>query len=220
MASVVEEICNLQIHLIDAGWAEAIYEADFLEFGDLPTEFENNLENFDLQENFLATIKSIDRWLRPGVETDEERSWITLSQLIPYKKLVALLAYYINYGCKNVQNSDLMTYALLASRVYYKLLSIPGYKGYHIYHSQLFANSLACLGLPRVMSEQESFFNARELTREVNAVIKELRFFIVDLRTTVQILKLTPNDLNFEDILSSLVEVTGGGVANRLNVGM
>lgn len=219
MASVVEELQNLQLQLIDPGWAETIYDAEFLEFSNFPPEYETVLEYIDVGSTLLSTITAIDRWLRPGVEAAEERTWTMLSQLIPHKRLVALLAYYINYGCSNIQDSDHRTYAVLASRVYYKLLSIPGRGAYDIYHSQLFANTLACLGIPKAMAEEENFYNARDLTNEINSVVKELRFLVVDLKATVKILRLTPNDLNFEEMLSTLITVATGEISGRLHVG-
>lgn len=218
MSQIVTELNNLGLDFLNHRWVQATYDAEFLEFDDLPPDYENFIESLHLRSILTDIVKAIDVWIHPEVETTEERSWAILSQQIDHKKVLAILAYYIDNGCKNLQNSDFRNYALLASRVYYKLLSIPGYKAYDIYHSQLFVHSLACLSFPKTMCDENNYFNNKELTYEVNSIIKELSPFVLDLRVVVQNLQLTPGDMNFEDILSNLLDITGGAIVNKLHI--
>lgn len=220
MSHVVNKLNKLGLEFLDYGWVQAIFDSEFLEFEELPTLYENSTESVDLKSTFKDIMKAIDVWLSSETYSIEEKSWAFLSQQIDHKRILALLAYYIDLGCKNIITKEYRNNALLACRVYYKLLSIPGYKAYHIYHSQLFVHSLACLGFPKAMCDSENnFFNTKELTFEVNSVIKQLSLFVVDLRTIIKQLQLSPSDMNFEDILSNLVDITGGAIVNKLHVG-
>ncbi|XP_053612287.1 condensin-2 complex subunit D3-like [Plodia interpunctella] len=215
---VINELNKLDLDSLDEEWMQAIYYAEFLEFGEIPPEYERVLESINIKKVFHNIMKSIDTWLN-AENSEEEKSWTTLSHQVNHQKLLALLAYYIDYGGKNVHTLEYRNNTLLSSRLYFKLLSIPGYKAYHIYHSQLFAHSLVCLSFPKVMCENEdNYFNTRELTREVNSVIRELQHFVLDLRAVIEKLHLNPTDMNFEDILSNLVDITGGAIVNKLNV--
>lgn len=217
--ALVIELKKLRLDYLDHGWVKTIYQTEFLEFGDLPPEYESAIESSDLNSTFMDIIESIDSWLSSEEIPSEEKSWASLSRVIEQRKVLALLGYYIDFGCKNVHTKEYRNYALLASRVYYKLLKIPGYKAYHIYHSQLFAQSLACLHFPLEMCDGASNFNSKELTREVNFVLKQLSEFVEDLTVVVEHLQLSPTDLNFEEILSNLVDITGYAIVDKLHVG-
>lgn len=219
MDSVLNELTYLHLDCLDDDWVQGIYYSEFLEFGEISSEYESAVESQDIRSVFKNVMKSIDKWL--GTEENvEEKSWAALSNHVRHQKLLAIIAYYIDHGSKNVVSKEYRNNALLASRLYYKLLSIPGYKAYHIYHSQLFAQSLGCLGYPKVLCDNEdNYFNTKELTREVNSVIRELRDFVMDLRSIIEKLQLNANDMNFEDILSNLVDITGGAIVHKLNVG-
>ncbi|XP_028174411.1 uncharacterized protein LOC114363018 [Ostrinia furnacalis] len=219
MDQVLNELKNIHLDCLDDDWVQGIYYSEFLEFGEISTEYEAAI---DAQDNIRSVIKKImksfDEWLNTE-DSVEEKSWAALSTHVRHQKLLAIIAYYIDQGSKNVVSKEYRNNALLASRLYYKLLSIPGYKAYHIYHSQLFAHSLGCLGFPKIMCDnEENYFNTKELTREVNSVIRELRNFVIDLRAIIEKLQLNSNDMNFEDILSNLVDITGGAIVNKLNI--
>ncbi|KAJ8721498.1 hypothetical protein PYW07_002273 [Mythimna separata] len=216
--ALVEKLNDLQLDHLDHGWVTAIYQTEFLEFCDLPEEYERAIDSVDLNATFKEIIESADAWLSSEDIPNEEKSWAYLSRIIQQKKVLAILAYYIDYGCKNVHTREYRNYALLASRVYFKLLSIPGFKVYHIYHSQLFAQSLACLHFPLEMCDDASNFNSKELTKEVNYVLKQLLEFVTDLEVIVEHLKLSPTDMNFEEILSNLVDITGYAIVDKLHV--
>ncbi|XP_052756211.1 condensin-2 complex subunit D3-like isoform X2 [Galleria mellonella] len=218
MFKVIDELNTLHLDSLSDEWVQASYYSEFLEFGDIPSEYESILESVDIKTLFQSIIKSFDDWLNT-TNSEDEKSWATLSNHVIHEKLLAIIAYYIDYGGKNILTKEYRNNALLASRLYYKLLLVPGYKAYHIYHSQLFAHSLVCLGFPKTMCENEdSYYNSKELTREVNSVIRELRHFVFDLQAIIKTLQLSPNDMNFEDILSNLVDITGGAIVNKLNV--
>uniref|UniRef100_A0A1E1WTD4 Uncharacterized protein n=1 Tax=Pectinophora gossypiella TaxID=13191 RepID=A0A1E1WTD4_PECGO len=219
MMQVVEELNTLRLDVLDEDWVQGIYYSEFLEFGEFPSEYESILESLETRTVFKNIMRAIDNWLSSDEPGNEEKSWATLSHHIPHQKLLAVLAYFIDYGTKNILTKEYRNNALLASRVYYKFLSISGYKAYHIYHSQLFAQSLACLGYPKALCEHEdNYYNRQDLTAEVNSIIKELRFFVLDLRVIIESLQLNPSDMNFEDILANLVDVTGGAIVNKLHV--
>lgn len=217
--SLVDEINNLRLDHLDHGWVKAIFQAEFLEFCDLPPKYETAIETLNLNSIFKAIIKSTDKWLNSEDVPSEEKSWASLSHLVPPKKVLAILAYFIDYGCRNVHNKKCRNHALLASRVYYKCLTIPGFKAYHIYHSQLFAQSLACLRFPSEMCDEASSFNSKDLTNEVNLVLHQLSEFVADLTVVVEHLRLSPSDMNFEEIMSNLVDVTSYAIVDKLHVG-
>lgn len=221
MDQVLNELKNIHLDCLDDDWVQGIYYSEFLEFGEISSDYEAAIESQDNIRSIIKRImKSFDDWLTGSDDSGEEKSWAALSNHIRHQKLLAIIAYYIDQGCKNVVSKEYRNNALLASRLYYKLLAVPGYKAYHIYHSQLFAHSLGCLGFPKIMCDnEENYFNTKELTREVNSVIRELRNFVMDLRVVMEKLQLSSNDMNFEDILSNLVDITGGAIVNKLNVG-
>ncbi|XP_059046345.1 condensin-2 complex subunit D3-like [Achroia grisella] len=217
MMNVINELNALHLDTLSDEWVQAIYYSEFLEFGDIPPEYESILESLDIKAVFQSIMKSFDDWL--NTTNSDDKSWATLSNHVMHEKLLAIIAYHIDYGSRNILTKEYRNNALLASRLYYKLLFVPGYKAYHIYHSQLFAHSLGCLGFPKAMCDNEdSYYNTKELTREVNSVIRELRHFVLDLQAIIKNLQLNPNDMNFEDILSNLVDITGGAIVNKLNV--
>ncbi|XP_061382352.1 condensin-2 complex subunit D3-like isoform X1 [Danaus plexippus] len=219
MAEILNEINKLCLDNLSTDWVESVYHSEFLEFGDLPEEYESVLESLDIKTIFQDTMKACDSWLDPNLNDGEERSWSAISHQIKHQSLLSLLAYFIDNGSKNVLTKEHRNNAILAARVYYKLLLIPGYKVYHIYHSQLFAHSLVCLSFPKTMCENEdNYFNVRELSCEVNYLIKKLGKFVTDLKTIIETLQLKPSDMNFEDIMSNLVDITGGAIVNKLNI--
>lgn len=220
MDQVLSNIHSLCLDALDEDWVQAIYHSEFLEIADFPADYESALEPVTIHKVFQNLIKSINDWLSAESIGEEEKSWAVLSPRVQHERLLTVLAYYIDYGTKNVHTKEYRNNALLASRVYYTLLSIPGYNAYHIYHAQLFTHSLGCLSFPREMCEKdENYCNTKELTREVNSVIRELRPYVLDLRSVVEKLQLKPTDMNFEDILSNLVDITGGAIVNKLNIG-
>lgn len=221
MEDILSELHKLRLDSLSDEWVQNIFDSEFLEYGEIPGEYEDILESLEIKAVFRTTMSAIDTWLTSDFNNEEEKSWKVLSHQVKHQSLLALLAYYIDFGGKNVVSKEYRNKALLASRFYYKLISIPGYKAYHIYHSQLFALSLLCLSYPKAMCEsEETYFNAKELTREVNSIIKELSYLVKDLRGIISKLHLTSNDMNFEDILSNLVDITGGAIVNKLNIGM
>ncbi|XP_063384989.1 uncharacterized protein LOC134671147 [Cydia fagiglandana] len=218
MIRVTHQLDYLRLAELDNGWVEAIYFSEFLEFGEFPEQYALILENVEIRSVFRKIMSAVDEWLRDS-SSEEEKSWALLSREVNPRKLLAFLAYYIDNGSKNIMSHEHRNTALLAARVYFKMLSIPGYKAYHIYHSQLFAQSLGCLGYPKIICENEdNYFNLKQLTREVNSVIKSLSSFVKALRAVIDALHLTPTDMNFEDILSNLVEFTGGAIVNKLDI--
>ncbi|XP_039751087.1 condensin-2 complex subunit D3-like isoform X2 [Pararge aegeria] len=218
MENVLEKLYELQLDHLNDEWVDGIFYSEFMEFGELPAEYESVLESMDLRATFRSIMKAINAWLR-NESDDEERSWTHLSNQVKHQNLLAVLAYFIDVGSKNVTSKEHRNNAILACRVYFKLLSIPGYKAYHIYHSQLFAHSLLCLSYPKSMCDNEdNYFNTRELTLEVDSVIKELGNYVSELRAIIKDLHLNPNDMNFEDILSNLVDITGGAIVNKLHI--
>lgn len=220
MEYVLEKINKLQLDSLSEEWVQAVFYSEFMEFGDLPAEYDSVLESLDIRATFRSIMKAINAWLK-SEEDAEDKSWTNLSNLIKHRNLLALLGYYIDVGGKNVTSKEHRNNAILACRVYYKLLSIPGYKAYNIYHSQLFAHSLLCLSYPKSMCDNEdNYLNTKELTHEANSVIKELGNYVSDLKAIVHGLHLGPNDMNFEDILSNLVDITGGAIVYKLHIGM
>lgn len=218
MTEIVEKLRDFHLNSLDLEWVQGIYYSEFLEFGDFPQEYESILEPLDIQSVFRNIMQAIDSWL--SLDSEEDKSWAVLSHHVDHQKLLAILGYYIDHGTKNVLTKEYRNNALLASRLYFKFMSISGFKAYHIYHSQLFAHSLACLGFPKAMCDREdNYYNTKLLVNEVNSVIKELQPFVNDLRAIIESLLLNPSDMNFEDILSNLVDVTGGAIVNKLNVG-
>ncbi|XP_068632402.1 condensin-2 complex subunit D3-L [Battus philenor] len=217
MMEVVDKLEQLRLDNVNEEWAQAIFDSEFLEFADLPPDFENVLDSYELKTVLIGIIESIDYWL--DTDISEEKSWARLSQEIQHQKLLGILAYYIDYGNKNVINKEHRNNAVLASHLYYKLLSIPGYNAYNIYHSQLFVHTLSCLSFPKAMCDNEdNYFNSRELVKEVNLMLKTLKDFIVNLKRVMLTLQIRPTDMNFEDILGCLVDVTGGSFLNKLNI--
>lgn len=215
---IVEKLSELHLNDLDPDWVQAIYYSEFLEFGDLPQEYESLLESVEICSVFKTIMKAIESWL--SLETEEDKSWAALSRHVDRQKLLAILGYYIDHGSKNILTKEFRDNALLASRLYFKFMSISGSKAYHIYHSQLFAHSLACLSFPKAMCDREdNYYNTKELAKEVNSVINQLKYFVNDLRAIIESLQLNPSDMNFEDILSNLVDVTGCTIVKRLNVG-
>ncbi|XP_061703895.1 uncharacterized protein LOC133515380 [Cydia pomonella] len=218
MLRVTHQLDYLRLAELDNGWVEAIYFSEFLEFGEFPEQYALILENVEIRSVFRKIMSAVDEWLKDS-SSEEEKSWAVLSREVNPRKLLAFLAYYIDNGSKNIMSHEHRNTALLAARVYFKMLSIPGYKAYHIYHSQLFAQSLGCLGYPKIICENEdNYFNLKQLTREVNSVIKEVASFVKALRAVIEALHLNPTDMNFEDILSNLVEFTGGAIVNKLDI--
>lgn len=219
MSILLTELESLKLDSLDEDWVEAIHHSEFLEIVEFPAEYESAIDSVNMRSVFRNIMKAIYNWLQSD-DGDEDKSWAALSQKVRHKELLTVLAFYIDYGTKNVHTKEYRNNALLASRVYYALLSIPGFKAYHIYHAQLFTHSLACLSFPREMCEKdENYYNTKELTHEVNSVIKELRPYVQDLKSVVDKLHLKPTDMNFEEILSNLVDITGGAIVNKLNIG-
>ncbi|KAG7306251.1 hypothetical protein JYU34_008851 [Plutella xylostella] len=218
MSILLTELESLKLDSLDEDWVEAIHHSEFLEIVEFPAEYESAIDSVNMRSVFRNIMKAIYNWLQSD-DGDEDKSWAALSQKVRHKELLTVLAFYIDYGTKNVHTKEYRNNALLASRVYYALLSIPGFKAYHIYHAQLFTHSLACLSFPREMCEKdENYYNTKELTHEVNSVIKELRPYVQDLKSVVDKLHLKPTDMNFEEILSNLVDITGGAIVNKLNI--
>lgn len=216
---LLDQIKNLHLDYLDHGWVKTIYQSEFLDYCDLPAEYESAIESVDLSSTFENIVMSTDQWLNSEAIPSEQKSWASISKLMQKDKVLAIVGYYIHYGCNSVHIKEYRTNALLASRVYFKLLTIPGCKAYHIYHSQLFAQSLACLRFPIEMCDEASSFNAKTLTKEVNIVLEQLSEFVKDLAVVVEHLHLNPFDLNFEEILSNLVDITEYAIVDKLQVG-
>ncbi|CAK1540518.1 unnamed protein product [Leptosia nina] len=214
---LLEELSKLQLQHLHDEWVQAVYDSEFLEFKDLPIDYQNGVESSEIKSIFEHILMALDDWLNLDGNLSEEASWATLSHQVKHQNLLALLGYYIDYGNKHILCTESRKNAIWASRLYYKLLSVPGYKAYHIYHSQLFAHSLECLSYPKaVCKERKEFLNSNDHVKVVNSVIRVLRGFVYDLKYTIVHLQLTPADMNFEDILSNLVDIIGGSLVKKL----
>ncbi|XP_035433460.2 condensin-2 complex subunit D3 isoform X1 [Spodoptera frugiperda] len=205
MMDLINHLQNLRLDSLDCGWAKAVSQSEYLDFEDLPPEYENAIDSLELESTFMNIIRALDSWLEADTE---DNSWAYLSQTIDHMKLLALIGYYIDYGCKNVRTREYRLNALLASRVYFKLLRIPGYKTYNIYHSQLFVQSLTCLSFPTTLSDEETNYTSSQLIREINCVLKHLDELVDDMKLIVKNLHLTPNDTHFEEILNNSLETS------------
>ncbi|CAH1646654.1 unnamed protein product [Spodoptera littoralis] len=212
---LLNKLQSLRLESLDYGWAKAVSQSEYLDFADLPPEYEDAIDSLELETTFMDIITTLDSWLE--AET-EDNSWAYLSQTIDHMKLLALIGYYIDYGCKNVRIREYRLNALLVSRVYFKLLRIPGYKTYNIYHSQLFVQSLSCLSFPVTMSDEETNYTSGELTREINSVLNHLIKLVDDLKLIIEDLQLTPDDMHFEEILSNCIEPTAYKFVTKLHV--
>lgn len=220
MIELLDKLEQLRLDSLDEEWVHAIFYSEFLEFGDLPAEFESFIENLDLESIFLDILQAIDNWLNEDPFPSEEKSWAKLSHEIKHQALLALIAYYIDNGNKNLINKEHRNNALSASRLYFKLLSIPGYKAYHIYHSQLFTHSLVCLSYLKTMfCNEDNSFTTRELIREVTSMLRSLQDFVLELKHVFETLQLKPTDMNYEDIMSNLLDIVGSTVVRKLNIG-
>ncbi|XP_045447680.1 uncharacterized protein LOC123656001 [Melitaea cinxia] len=219
MEEILKEIDKLHLDYLSEEWIESIFASEFLEYAEMPNDYEVSIEYDDIKFIFLNIINAVQEWLNNNPENGEDKSWTQLSPQIKHQNLLALLGYFIDFGGKNILTREHRNNAILASRLYYKLLCIPGYKAYHIYHSQLFTQSLLCLNYPKaVCINENNYFNTKELTCEVNSLIKELGHFVYNLREIIPNLHLSPNDMNFEDIVSNLLDITGGAIVNKLHI--
>lgn len=220
MEEILKEIDKLHLDYLSEEWVESIFASEFLEYAEMPNDYEVSIEYDDIKSIFLNIISAVQEWLNNNPENGEDKSWTRLSPQIKHLNLLALLGYFIDFGGKNILTREHRNNAILASRLYYKLLCIPGYKAYHIYHSQLFTQSLVCLNYPKtVCINENNYLNTKELTCEVNSLIKELGHLVNNLREIIPNLHLSPNDMNFEDIVSNLVDITGGAIVNKLHIG-
>lgn len=221
MQQLLNELNLLKLESLDDEWVQEIYNSEFLEITDFPSEYEIILDSVDITNVFVKIIKKIEVWLGNNKTPAKEKSWATLSHKINHERLLTLLFYYIDYGTKNVNIKEYRDNALLAARVYYKLLSIPGFKAYKIYHAQLFVNSLGCLNFPVGMLENDdSNISIGDQVRDVNRVIKSLSQYVNDLQVVLVNLQLKSTDMNFEEILNNLLDITGCAIVNKLNIGM
>ncbi|VVD04594.1 unnamed protein product [Leptidea sinapis] len=212
---VFEEIEKLHLDSLNDEWVQYVYDSEFMEFGDLPPEYESAIESNE--DDVRIIFENIVNLIEDLVNRDSD-TLTRISTEIKHQRLSALIGFYINDGNKNILISDSRNNALWASRLYYKLLVIPG-QTYHVYHSQLFTHSLSCLKFPKAVCDLEgTCFMGMRLLNEVNLIIKNLSGFVNDLRNVVQKLDLNPGEVNFEEILQNLVDITGGAILYKFNV--
>ncbi|XP_050673805.1 condensin-2 complex subunit D3-like isoform X2 [Leptidea sinapis] len=212
---VFEEIEKLHLDSLNDEWVQSVYDSEFMEFGDLPPEYESAIESNE--DDVRIIFENIVNLIEDLVNRDSD-TLTRISTEIKHQRLSALIGFYINDGNKNILISDSRNNALWASRLYYKLLVIPG-QTYHVYHSQLFTHSLSCLKFPKAVCDLEgTCFMGMRLLNEVNLIIKNLSGFVNDLRNVVQKLDLNPGEVNFEEILQNLVDITGGAILYKFNV--
>lgn len=212
MDRVLDVIYKLRLDCLPGDWVDSVFYFEFTGFEDIPSDYEVVLDSIEIPNVFENLLELIDE-----AEDSEDNTWASLSQVFSYRNLLAVIGHYIKYGTDNVISPEHRDNALLAARVYFRLLLIPGARAYNVYHSQLFALSISCLGFPKLMCEKSDHYKQKQLSNEVNFVLKELSEYVVDLKGIVLQLKLTVVDINFEDILSNLVDVTGGAITQTLN---
>lgn len=215
MYRVLGEIDKLSLNSLPGDWVNSVFYFEFTGFEDIPSDYENILASIDIENVFARLLKYLDEG-----EDSDENTWATLAPIVPIRNLLAVVGHFIKYGTDHVTSREYKENALLAARVYFRLLMIPGAKAYNIYHSQLFAHSISCLGFPKLMCEKRYEYKSNEqLSSEVKFVLKKLSDYVVDLKAIVLQLKLTPADINYEEILANLIDVTGGAITQSLNVG-
>lgn len=215
MDGVTDDLSNLQLLCLPNNWVDRVFLSEFAAFDDIPEEYQNVLDNVEIKSVFEDLLESIS-------EVDlNVITWADLSLEIPLRQLLAVIGYHIKLDLEGVFSSDHRDTALLAARVYFRFLLIPGSSGYNVYHSKLFAQSISCLGFPKLMCERGNKFSSnKQLTAEVNNLLQALEYYVIDLQEIILKLKLKPTDINFEDILSNLLDVAGGSITQNIaNVG-
>ncbi|GBP44638.1 Condensin-2 complex subunit D3 [Eumeta japonica] len=208
---LIKELRVLNLETLDAEWTERMFDSEFLQCEEIPSDYEAILENENIQAALENAITALS--------DDPQFSWADLSNILEYRKLLALLFYFIDFGHKNVFTKEYRDRALSAARLYYGFLSISGYKAYGIYHPQLLTCSLVCFNFPRVMADYaENCNDVRDVSRELNRLVKQLHLLIWDLQKVMRDLQLQPSDFNFDEILNSLLDVTNTPISLKFNI--
>lgn len=213
---ILSEISELSLELIPTDWVDSVFAKEFTDFEEIPSEYLESLESLDVRNVFESLLDCVDE-----VKNTNETALASLSDVFSNRNLLALLCRFLRYGTDNVTIREHRVNALLAARLYFRFLMLNGAKAYSIYHSRLFAHSISCLGFPKLMCEKsDSYKTNNMLSNDINIVVRELSQYVDELKETVLLLQLTPVDMDFEIILSNLIDVSGSSITQMLhNVG-
>ncbi|GFR84018.1 condensin-2 complex subunit D3-like, partial [Elysia marginata] len=146
----------------DCYWVKTCWESDFLEVAGLPADCEDFMAETEcLKEQLRSLEGNLSAWLRKSFNNEEDegmwfcvdksnyiinvylcdpiRFWsIIVTQDVPHRCLVAVLAYLIQTGAKMCASFVERSSAILAASVYIRLFVLPGSAAFKIYNPELF----------------------------------------------------------------------------------
>lgn len=255
VADVLAVLEKFELDLVDKQWSDDIWSNDFTSCPDeLPDEFGEKfspLSYCHIVQVIEEADKIINIWLTEGsantnpplstsaIQSDSEStnscsssaigvSWTSL-QDVDYKKLLAVLYFYICKGQINNQDNNSVHTCVKATNFYYTLLMIPGSNVYKVFNMTLFEKCLETFSLHKYLeiatgrkikktkpkknggfSSDEEFLDIDEtltLSQQEN-VLKQLNFLLSTFQQLVNKFnfKKYPEAVNLS--LSHLAELT------------
>ncbi|KAG8232858.1 hypothetical protein J437_LFUL012662, partial [Ladona fulva] len=210
-------ISSFQLETLDDGWVESVWENEFMELEELPTEYLSS-EEFDMVvQDFKVEIKNVI--LSCSAENNESlRIWDILGQHT--KRLLPVIYYFINQGKVDSENDESRSACLSAASLYFLLLSIPGSSAYRVFRTLLFENALDCFKLSSLLKE-ESTGKKRIQDEDYDEGDNEGLFYgqkyqlaeglnsaLLDLLSLLKIFSLKDKQTSFELVVQTLTSLT------------
>lgn len=217
MQKTLDSLIEFDLNLLPDDWVQKVFDGEFIESFELPDEYGSYLEVIKIKSALQGVINHLDKWM---MFENEEKSWTSLSQCLSYNKILALIFHLVDSGVKNVHIEEERSTAIVSARLYFKLLSIPGYNAFNIYHSQLFMCCVNCLKFLKELLNQDGYYSTtHEFIQEVNRLSRNLKEFLNDLLDILKPINLKIHDETFEEVMGCLVDITSvATIHKKLNL--
>ncbi|XP_074660427.1 condensin-2 complex subunit D3-L-like [Tubulanus polymorphus] len=158
---------QLNLNNLQEAWVDAVWKNYFTDFGALPPDFDEGSI-----DSLKKVVKCLKKWASLGdlISDDEPNNaagfWpILVENNIPYKCLVAYLAYVIDKGVQRKATFCDKQRALLAARIYTCLVIVPGSGAFQIFHPMIYENTLHGLMILTQITDSDYFVGKKHRRR-------------------------------------------------------
>lgn len=148
--SVLEAFANFQLELLSKDWVNNVWDTDFYDVKELPSEYELQLDDSDFSKLITNLIEAIERWnFGDGCSTSRNfevlvavpKTWTVLIEKgVDYKALLCILSVFLKGKKKPTIN--FLNIGMISSRLYFVLLSISGSHVFNIFNPILYYQAL------------------------------------------------------------------------------
>ncbi|XP_073981492.1 chromosome associated protein D3 isoform X2 [Rhodnius prolixus] len=171
---------KFQLDQVDSFWVDSVWEKDFCEEKELPSDYELVLEELNILDLIKTVSSTIKDWITDPIDqsnsitdssvaSNARRSWQSLvSKNLGHRAFIALISTFIKKDIKEFRSLDEVYLALEACRCYFVILSVHGAHVFNIFNSILFGQAIDTLKILKVAFTEKNIQKEKKRNKTKN----------------------------------------------------